>query len=95
MKDEVVHTMHPEAGRKNKNISRRKYEIIKEAITEALRNQELTHTELVKGLEKNLGKTFPENISWCTMTVKLDLEARGVIERTSSKPPKYRLRQHV
>jgi hypothetical protein len=35
---------------------------------------------------------FEGHISWYAETVKLDLEARGVIERTKSKPEKYRLK---
>ena len=37
-------------------------------------------------------KHFSGNVSWYGETVKLDLEARKTIERTSAKPPKYRLK---
>jgi len=65
---------------------------MKRAIVEALRNKELTHTELFNQLNKSLKGKFPGNISWYAETVKLDLEARKKIERTSSKPQKYRLK---
>jgi Family of unknown function (DUF6958) len=65
---------------------------MKKAMISALRNKELTHTELMSHLNKNLKEKFSGNISWYAETVKLDLEARKVIERTSSKPQKYRLR---
>ena len=72
-------------------ITRQNYETLKAAILSALRNKELTHTELLDQLNKSLKNKFSGNISWYGETVKLDLEARKMIERTSSKPQKYRL----
>jgi hypothetical protein len=36
--------------------------------------------------------TFEGGVQWYGETVKLDLEARKIIERTNTKPEKYRLR---
>jgi hypothetical protein len=47
---------------------------------------------LFNQLNKSLKNKFSGNISWYGETVKLDLEARKTIERTSSKPQKYRLK---
>jgi len=55
-----------------------------------LQNKELSHTELFKQLNKSLKSKLSGNISWYAETIKLDLEARKMIERTSSKPQKYR-----
>jgi hypothetical protein len=79
-------------GKSGKNISKQKYETLKKAIPSSLRNKQLTHTELSKQLNKNLKGKFSGNISWYGETVKLDLEARKIIERTSAKPQKYRLK---
>ena len=84
-------TKHP-LGKSGKNIDKQKYETLKEAILSALKNKELTHTELFDWLNKALKSKFSGNISWYGETVKLDLEARKIIERTSSKPQKYRLK---
>jgi hypothetical protein len=84
-------TKHP-LGKSGKNISKQNYDTLKEAILSALRNKELTHTELFNQLNKSLKSKLSGNISWYGETVKLDLEARNIIERTSSKPPKYRLK---
>jgi hypothetical protein len=92
MKEEKILTKHP-LGKSGKNISRSKYETLKKAILSDLRSKELTHTELFKQLNKKLRGKFSGNISWYGETVKLDLEARKIIERTSAKPPKYRLKQ--
>ena len=91
MKEEKILTKHP-LGKSGKNIDKQKYETLKKAILSALRSKELTHTELFKQLNKNLNKKFSGNISWYGETVKLDLEARKIIGRTSSKPQKYRLK---
>ena len=91
MTDEKILTKHP-LGKSGKNISKQKYEALKKAMLTALRSRELTHTELFNQLNKRLRNKFAGNISWYGETVKLDLEARKMIERTSSKPQKYRLK---
>lgn len=91
MTGEKILTRHP-LGKSGKNIDKQKYETLKKAIISALRNKELTHTELFDQLNKNLKGKFSGNIGWYGETVKLDLEARKTIERTSSKPQKYRLK---
>ena len=91
MAKEKILTKHP-LGKSGRNIDRQKYEMIKLAIPSALKNRELTHTELFEQLRKRLENKFSGNISWYGETVKLDLEARKMIERTSSKPQKYRLK---
>ena len=91
MAEEKILTKHP-SGKTGRNIDRQKYEAVKRAILSALKNRELTHTELFDHLNKSLKGSFSGNISWYGETVKLDLEARNTIERTSSKPQKYRLK---
>ena len=91
MTQELVQTKHP-LGKRNKPVGKRDYEVFKAGILAALRRAELTHTELLNGLTKSLKGKFTGNVGWHVMVVKLDLEARGVIERTSSSPQKYRLR---
>jgi len=91
MTEEKILTKHP-LGKSGKNISKQKYETLKGVILSALKNKELTHTELFDDLNRTLRGRFAGNISWYGETVKLDLEARKIIERTSSKPQKYRLK---
>jgi SOS response regulatory protein OraA/RecX len=88
--EEKILTKHP-LGKSGRNISRQKYETIRETILSVLENRELTHTELFEQLRKRLKSKFSGNISWYGETVKLDLEARKMVDRTSSKPQKYRL----
>ena len=91
MAEEKIVTKHP-LGKSGKNISKQKYDTLKGAILSALKNKELTHAELFNHLNNSLKGKFPGNISWYGETVKLDLEARKIIERTPSKPQKYRLK---
>lgn len=91
MNGEKILTKHP-LGKSGRNINKLKYETMKQAILNLLKDKELTHTELMNRLNENLIGKFADNISWYAETVKLDLEARKIIKRTSSKPQKYRLR---
>ncbi len=91
MKDETIQTLHAQAGKKNKVISLAKYHMIKENILSILSGTELTHTELMEKLFENVKDIFEGGVQWYGETVKLDLEARKLIERTKTKPEKYRL----
>jgi uncharacterized protein DUF6958 len=92
MAEEKIRTKHP-LDKSGKNVGKQKYETPKKAILSALKNRQLTHTELFTELNKSLRSRFSGNISWYAETVKLDLEARKMIERTSSKPQKYQLKR--
>ena len=85
-------TKHPQ-GKRGLKIDEQKYEMLKKAILSALKKKELTHTELFDRLDQSLQGKFDGSIHWYGETVKLDLEARKIIERTVSKPPVYRLRK--
>jgi Family of unknown function (DUF6958) len=93
MTAEKILTKHP-LRKSGKNIDRKKYDTLKEAILSALRRNDLTHTELFSRLNQSLKGKFAGNISWYGETVKLDLEAKKIIERTASKPQKYRLKSN-
>ncbi|MGB8342819.1 MAG: hypothetical protein WCE51_14630 [Chthoniobacterales bacterium] len=90
--DEKILTKHP-SGKRGVNISQEKYDAVKKAIVVALRKKQLTHTELSEQVNQSLANRFEGKINWYNETVKLDLEARKMIERTSTKPPKYRLKK--
>ena len=91
MKEEKILTKHP-MGKSGRNIDKSTYDAVKKSILSALDGKDLTHTELFTKLGARLKGKISGNISWYGETVKLDLEARKIIERTGSKPPKYRLR---
>ena len=88
---EKIQTLHPQPGKTNKNISLDKYNFIRENILAVLGKKELTHPELMEALSQRVKDNFEGNVQWYGETVKLDLEARKVIERTKTKPEKYRV----
>jgi hypothetical protein len=92
MPEDKVQTLHPSPGKSNKKIDRTKYDIIKAAILEILKTTEPTHNELFETLNKKLNGKFEGNINWYGETVKLELEARRLIERTNDKPQKYKIK---
>lgn len=92
MKAELIQTLHPQVGKTNKKISLDKYTFIRENILSILAESELTHTELMEELFSRVKENFEGGVQWYGETVKLDLEARQIIERTTTKPEKYKLK---
>ena len=90
--EERIMTRHPQ-GKSGVNISRRKYETMRDAIVDALAaSGPMTHTDLVKDVETRLAGGFEGSVKWYLETVKLDLEAGGVVERVpGSRPQRLRL----
>lgn len=95
IEEEKIQTLHPEPGKTNKNISLNKYNVIKDNILLILSETEPTHTELMEKLYNNVKDRFEGGVQWYGETVKLDLEARKIIERTGTKPEKYKLTKTV
>lgn len=92
MKEEQIQTLHPQPGKMNKKISLSKYNEIKKKILQLLSKEELTHTALMERLYDHVKDTFEGGVQWYGEVVKLDLEARGIIERTTTKPITYSLK---
>ena len=70
------------------NISREKYEIIRQVILSTLRAQkEMTFMKLSHAVEKEVNGNFEGSVVWYVTTVKLDLEARGEIKRVRHSRP--------
>ncbi|MFW9889790.1 MAG: DUF6958 family protein [Candidatus Thorarchaeota archaeon] len=86
MKDRIL-TLHP-AGKSGVTIERAKYDQIKSAILTSLQEVEvLGFKDLGQMVKIKLAGKFNGSISWYYTTVKLDLEARGMIERVPNKTP--------
>jgi len=91
MKDELIQLLHPQIDKANKKISSTKYTFIKDNLLTILSESEFTHTQLMEELYARVKDNFEGGVQWYGQIVKLDLEARKIIERTKSKPEKYRL----
>ena len=86
MGDRIL-TEHPQ-GKKGVNISRQKYEAMRDAIIASLAaSGPVTHTDLVNDVEKRFAGGFDGSVRWYLETVKLDLEARGTLERVPGTKP--------
>ena len=82
-----IYTSHPE-GKKGVNISAEKYGIIRDTLISILKEKgQITYRELNKIAIDRLKDSFEGSISWYVVTVKLDLEANGIIERVPRTSP--------
>jgi len=86
---EKIMTRHPQR-KSGRSISREKYEQVRGAILAVIGRGALTHSELMERVASRLATRFDGNPHWYGETVKLDLEARNVIERTVERLQKYR-----
>lgn len=84
MKEEQIQTLHPQAGKSNKKIALSKYLFIKEHLLAILSKSTLTHTELMETLFARVKDNFEGGVQWYGETVKLDLEAGGMVEKNKS-----------
>jgi hypothetical protein len=86
MEDKLM-TLHPE-GKSGVNISREKYDVMRDAILESVgSHDEITFKELTEDVRQRLEGSFEGSISWYVTSVKLDLEARGQIKRVANRSP--------
>ena len=87
MNDNKILTLHPQ-GKKGTNISREKYNTIKDYILNVLKkNGATTYQDINDWALRDLSETFEGKVAWYVVTVKLDLEARGIIERVPKTSP--------
>ena len=84
---EKILTLHPD-GKKGTNISREKYDQIKDYILDVLNETDgITYKQLNEMAVRDLKDSFQGKVPWYVVTVKLDLEARGIIERIPKTSP--------
>lgn len=90
---EKIHTLHPAPEKQGVNIDKTKYDQVRAAILDILGDQEeMTFRDLMAAVEERLSGNFEGSIGWYYTTVKLDLEARQLIQRIpDSSPQRLRL----
>ena len=87
MNDDRILTMHP-SGKQGVNILRDKYEFIKNYILQTIENEgQITFGDLGDKAVDEITSQFDGKVLWYITTVKLDLEARGMIERIPRTSP--------
>jgi len=80
-------TLHPK-GKKGVNILKRRYDVIKDYILKEVdRMGEPTYEEVNRNAVQDLTPTFDGKVGWYVVSVKLDLEARGLLERIPKTSP--------
>ena len=96
MSEERILTKHPE-GKAGVNILKRRYDAIKDFILKTIdKNKEIAFRELSDQAVKHLSTSFDGKVVWYVVTVKLDLEAREIIERMpKTSPQKLRRKTHA
>jgi hypothetical protein len=94
MAEQKIMTLHPQ-GKKGVNILERRYVQIKDYILNSIaEHKEISFDELTDLAVKNLTGSFDGKVTWYIVTVKLDLEARGIIERIpKTSPHKLRMKK--
>lgn len=93
MKDEEkILTLHPK-GKAGVNLVKRRYDIIRSFILDTITEKGEISFEVLTDLAiEKLTNSFYGKVIWYMVTVKLDLEARKLIERISkTSPHKLRL----
>ena len=84
---ERIMTLHPD-GKQGVNIDKAKYDVIRQAMLDGLAEEgEIPFSQLSAAVEARLSQPFDGSIGWYTITVKLDLEARGEVERVPGQSP--------
>ncbi|SDL22194.1 DUF6958 family protein [Kriegella aquimaris] len=91
--DDKIMTLHPQ-GKTGVNILKRRYDIIRNFIIDTIKNHtEITYQNLTDLAVEKLSNSFDGKVVWYIVTVKLDLEARNIIERIpKTSPHKLRLK---
>ncbi|MBK9716932.1 MAG: hypothetical protein IPO85_05345 [Saprospiraceae bacterium] len=91
MEDKIL-LIHPE-GKKGISMNVKKYNVLQSAILDVLTfHGAITHTELITLISAEIIKNkidFKGNIGWHVEWVKLDLESKGLIQRTKEKNKLY------
>lgn len=93
MTDRVM-TLHP-AGKKGTNIAKDKYDVMRRALLKVIprREEGVPFMDLADLVEPHLDAEVygGASVTWYVVTVKQDLEARGLIEQVPrSKPQRVR-----
>ena len=89
--EEKFMTLHPK-GKKGTNILKRRYDIIKENMLDIISKEgDIAYEDLSDKMIERLQDSFDGKVVWYVVTVKLDLEARGIIERIPKTSP-HRIR---
>ena len=86
MSNAKIETLHPQ-GKKGVNIDKVKYDQVSAFILEKLAKGPITYEALSDLAIEELQPVFDGKVVWYIVTVKLDLEARRIIQRVPKTSP--------
>ncbi|WP_412062043.1 DUF6958 family protein [Rubrivirga sp. IMCC45206] len=84
-----IHARHPDPDKQGTTIDAAKYRAVRDAIEAELADGPVMLSDLRRAVKARIGDTFEGSVSWYVMAVKLDLEARGTIERVPRQTPQH------
>ncbi|MEM6997824.1 MAG: hypothetical protein AAF413_02845 [Patescibacteria group bacterium] len=82
-----IQTLHPDPGKQGVNIDKEKYDIVKTALLETISENEPKTFMKLGALPDSKRCGFEGSAMWSIVTVKLDLEARGILVHHRNKKP--------
>jgi len=90
--EEFIQCIHPDPSKSMPRITRRKYDAVRQAILQAVQESAdgILFQNLAGAVTRLLSPADLEvigSVGWYTVTVKLDLEARGLIYRLPKTSP--------
>jgi hypothetical protein len=91
--EERILTKNPQ-GKTGVSISKAKYDLVWNGLTDCLKAKPLTHEELMACVTKRLQSKFEGSMKWYAEAVEQDMETKGEIERVPGKKHEtYRLKK--
>lgn len=89
MPKEMIEALHPDPNKQGTRVTKATYEVYKEALLKVIPSSQdgIEFMSLSKAITPHVPEEILENTSagWWTTVLKLDLEARGMIERIEGK----------
>jgi hypothetical protein len=89
--EERILTLHPK-GKNGVRILKSRYELMYDTLLSIFSEYpEISYKDLSRISEERLKGMLDGSIPWLMETIKLDMLARGIIEKTSNNPVKLRI----
>jgi hypothetical protein len=89
--EERILTLHP-GGKNGVRILKSRYDLMYDTLLGIFADYpEITYKDLSHISEEKLTGILDGSIPWLMETIKLDMLARGIIEKTSNNPVKLRI----
>jgi len=81
-----IQTLHPDPAKKGVNINRDKYDLVRSGIFDVLgQTPEMKPMKMFEAVADHLEGQMDGSIKWYSVSVKLDMEARGEIVHDRKK----------